>query len=304
MIKIALLNSLPSETVTPILYTKLQKYCQQYGATLDILKNSYFVCQFDQNGSQIWYQGKKFNISEYQLAFLRFAIKAPHAGDHYISREFISSTIPVINSPDAIIQTRDKLQTLQNLSRLGLPVTPTFIVRTRDQISEVLEKIGPGPYIIKNIFGSGGQAVLQAFNAAQVYAMFDYIWNLNRNEILMIQPYLGSTPASDVRVLYFNNVLWRAILRSSQYDFRTNVHIGATTEPTILTAEEKKICDCAVRSSGLVLAGLDFLRTSQGPMILEINGCPGFTGISEAYQKCGIDIVTELAEKLVQYCNR
>lgn len=304
MNKIALLNSIPSEIGVPSLHTTLQAACQLCNVQMDLLKNSDFLCQVDQTGCKLFYQGKRFDPAEYQLAFLRFAIKASHSGDHYVTREFERQSIPVVNSPSSLILTKDKLQTLQMLSHLDLPITPSYVVRTREQIPLVLQQIGQGPYIVKNIFGSGGRAVLQGSTQAQVMAIFDYVWNLDRNQILLIQPYLGPTPAQDIRALFFNFQPWRAIERHASYDFRANVHIGATTEATILTSYEQEICTKAVKASGLILAGIDFLRTEQGPTILEVNGCPGFTGISSAYARHGIDIISELATHLVNYTKK
>lgn len=301
MNKIALINSIPCETTLPDLHIRLQAACREYGIQMDLLKNSDFIFKVDKTGCHSFFQGKIFHPQEYQLAFLRFAIKASHAGDHYITREFEYLNIPVINSPLALTMTKDKLQTLQMLAHLGLPITPSFVVRTREQISLVLEQMGPGPYIVKNIFGSGGRAVLEADTLPQVTAIFDYIWNLDRNQILLIQPYLGSHPAQDIRALFFDFQPWRAIERYASYDFRANVHIGGKTKITTLTDEELDICSRAVKATGLVLAGIDFLRTQQGPMILEVNGCPGFSGIGSAYEPKGINIIAELAEHLAKY---
>jgi len=117
----------------------------------------------------------------------------------------------------------------------------------------------------------------------------------------LIQPYVGTHPASDVRALYFQGKLWRAMCRhATQDDFRANVHIGATTVMTELTSEEDRICSQAVAATGLILAGIDFLRTPTGPQILEVNGCPGFSGIGAAYALHGIDLFAELTDLL---CN-
>ena len=137
---------------------------------------------------------------------------------------------------------------------------------------------------------------LLAQHSSQVHAIFDYVWHENRNEILLIQPYLGTSPASDVRAIFLNYRPWGAMVRVAQNnEFRANVKVGARTESTTLSQLEERICADAAKYSGLPLAGIDFLRTPQGPMILEVNGCPGFAGISEAYAPHGIDLLEELA---------
>ena len=298
--KIALITSIPSENDFLPFHYELQKIAyEKYGYIIDLYRNGEFLCYWAKGVQKLLYHGKNFYAKQYDVAFIRLAIKASHGGDHYIIREFEEYGVLTINSSQSLLMARDKLHTLQKLAYANLPITPTIIVRTREQIENALNIFNSSSYIIKNVFGSGGRCVLQAYTKAQVYSVFDYIWQQNRNEILMIQPYLGTQPVADVRALYFKKKFWRAMVRTAQKDeFRANVKLGATTEATNLTLEEEEVCQKAVEQIGLDLAGVDFLRTPQGPFILEINGCPGFSGIALAYAKQGISLVDELAQLL------
>lgn len=304
-ISVALISSLPSEENPLDFHYQLQKIgYEKYGMKVDLLKNGEFVYSIKENQEKpkLYYSQKPFDPGEYNLALARLAIKAAHGGDHYVLREFQNSQVPVINPCDALLKAKDKLHTLQRLSIAGLPVTPTAVIRKREEIGFALSLLGKPPYIIKSPFGSGGSSVLQASTSAQVFAIFDYAWHIDRNEILLIQSYLGEETAQDVRSLYFNYKPWRAMVRqASQGEFRANVKIGANTEITMLTQEEQNICYRAARETGLVLAGIDFLRTNHGPVILEVNGCPGLMGIASAYQRQNIDIIDEFALLLLDY---
>ena len=299
---IALITSIPSENNYLPFHLTLQKILQdRFNVNMDLYRNGEFICFWDSGNKRILYHKQEFHPEQYNLALIRLAIKASHCGDHYILREFENCNIPVINPSQALGNARDKLHTLQSLSNNNIPMTPTVIVRTREQIDNALQILGEPPYIVKNCFGSGGRCVLQATTKAQVYSFFDYVWHIDRNEILMLQPYINTHPVSDVRALYFAGKLWRAMVRqASGEEFRANVKLGATTTPTTLTKEEDAICQKAVKITGLVLAGVDFLRTPSGMYLLEINGCPGLTGLAKAYAP-KVSIIEELAELLYNY---
>ncbi len=304
-ISIALISSLPSEESHLDFHFCLQKIAQEkYNIKIALLKNGEFVLSIPRESGEpvLYYNQKPFHPAEYQLALARLAIKAAHGGDHYILREFQRQGIPVVNPCDELLKAKDKLHTLQRLSLAGLAVTPSVVVRKREEIAFALSLLGDPPYIIKSPFGSGGNSVLQASTPAQVFAIFDYAWHIDRNEILLLQSYLGEDTAQDVRALYFHYKPWRAMVRHAALgEFRANVKIGANTEVTELTAEEQEICYKATKETGLIFAGIDFLRTKDGPVILEVNGCPGLMGISAAYQKIHIDIIEEFASLLLEY---
>ena len=303
--KIALISSIPAENDFLEFHYQLRQIAEdKFSSQITLLKNGEFCFAVEAKTQRLFYCGQPFDPRRYDLALARLAIKASHGGDYYVLRAFEEQGIPVINPSAALAISRDKLQTLQLLAREGLPITATAIIRGREQLAQALELIGPPPYIIKNCFGSGGRNVLQASSVSQVYSWFDYLWYLDRNQILLLQPYLATDPVGDVRAIYLDYRPWRAIVRQAPpYEFRANVKLGATPIPTELSKPESDICARAARCLGLPLAGIDFLRTSQGPVILEVNGCPGFGGIGQAYHNVGIDIHQELVAFLQDYRN-
>lgn len=60
-----------------------------------------------------------------------------------------------------------------------------------------------------------------------------------------------------------------------------------------LTPEERKIVITATKAMGLHIAGVDFMRSNRGPLVLEVNASPGF----------GIEKVTgrNVSEKIIEY---
>ena len=65
-------------------------------------------------------------------------------------------------------------------------------------------------------------------------------------------------------------------------EFRANFHQGGSVSPVNLTEQEKKLAIKATQILGLDIAGVDILRTNNGPRIIEVNSNPGLEGISKA----------------------
>ena len=64
-----------------------------------------------------------------------------------------------------------------------------------------------------------------------------------------------------------------------------------------MTEEEAITAKKAARVMGLSVCGVDMLRSSKGPLILEVNASPGLEGIETTTR---IDI----AGKIIQFCER
>lgn len=300
--RVALFTAIPSERPFRPMHLKLQEACRQEGIRLDLFKNGNFCFSVQPNNCKLFYESEPVVPRHYDLAIVRLAVRAAHGGNYYAVRHFERQGIPIVNPPQSMLRAKDKLQTLEVLAEAGIPVTPTAVARTHEQIPRALSLIGAPPYIVKHCFGSRGTEVLQANTSAQVYAIFDSLWSLDRHQVLLLQPFLGPQPMADVRALYFHYHPWRAVLRvAKEGEFRTNLHTGSVSTPVELTTEEKEICETATRILQLPLAGIDFLRTPEGPIVMEVNGCPGFEGITQTYAACGVDIVSEFVSNISRY---
>lgn len=78
-------------------------------------------------------------------------------------------------------------------------------------------------------------------------------------------------------------------------DFRSNLHRGGSAKVVRITKEERETAVRAARAFGLGKAGVDLLRSSDGPKVLEVNSSPGFEGIETATKK---DIVGKLYDEI------
>jgi len=78
---------------------------------------------------------------------------------------------------------------------------------------------------------------------------------------------------------------------AAEGDFRSNVHQGGSVKKVRLTKEERRTAIKAAKILKLNVAGVDILRSNDGPKILEVNSSPGLEGIEKA---TGKDIAAEI----------
>ncbi len=76
-------------------------------------------------------------------------------------------------------------------------------------------------------------------------------------------------------------------------EFRSNLHRGGTALPVQITPEERRTALAAARAMGLNVAGVDLLRSADGPVVMEVNSSPGLEGI-EGVSK--VDVATQIIE--------
>jgi ribosomal protein S6--L-glutamate ligase len=63
------------------------------------------------------------------------------------------------------------------------------------------------------------------------------------------------------------------------------------------TPEEKKLAIKATKAMGLHVAGVDIIRSSKGPLLLEVNSSPGLEGIETATDKDLATLMIKSIEK-------
>ena len=230
----------------------------------------------------------------------RISVRDKHNGDYYALEEFKKSDVKVFNTPEAINNARNKLQTLQMLAELNVNLTSTYICRRYEDLKKVNNYFSY-PMIVKNIFGSLGSSTLIVYDFKQLRATFDYLWNINRNDILMVQEFVKSENelACDYRVFILGNKVVASMKReATNDDFRSNYKKGAKVLPIVLTEEEKVLCIKIAQKFNLSIAGIDFIRTKDGPVFLEVNSNPGIEGIRKVTLEQGYDIL----DNILDYC--
>ena len=67
--------------------------------------------------------------------------------------------------------------------------------------------------------------------------------------------------------------------------------------PVDISPEEARVAVNAAKALGLNVAGVDLLRSSRGPLVLEVNSSPGLQGIEAS---TGLDIAGMIIDYIEQ----
>ena len=198
------------------------------------------------------------------------------------------------NPSDAVLRARDKLRSLQILASHGLDMPVTVFGDNPDDTGDVLGLLGEPPHVIKLNEGSQGTGVVLAEKRSAAQSVIEAFRGLYAN--FLVQEFIGEAQGSDLRCFVVGGKVVAAMQRNaSPGEFRANLHRGGSAEKATLSAAEKRIAVRAAAVLGLGIAGVDLLRSSRGPLLLEVNASPGLEGIEAA---TGVDVAGLIVQLL------
>jgi ribosomal protein S6--L-glutamate ligase len=209
-----------------------------------------------------------------------------------IVRQFEMQGVFTTTSSIAIVRSRDKLRSIQLLSKAGVGIPKTVFARETADLDDVLSQVGGAPAIIKVARGTHGKGVVLAetVKAAKAVMQAFYVEGVN----FLVQEYIEESAGTDIRAFVIGGKVVASMKRQSlDDDFRSNLHLGAEGTAIKLTDEERKTAQKAAKAMGLSICGVDMMRSSRGPLVIEVNASPGFL----------IEKVTgrNVAEKVIDY---
>ncbi|MEE2856217.1 MAG: RimK family alpha-L-glutamate ligase [Planctomycetota bacterium] len=213
--------------------------------------------------------------------------------------------VALIDPVEALVTARDKMESLQRLSRAGVPVPETELVRDLDQLHEAVERLGGPPVVLKPLFGSQGRGAVLAESHASAVSLMESVLFLSREFIL--QRYI-ECGGRDTRLLVIGGEVVAAMDRTAPAgDFRSNLHRGGTATTVDPDQQVKKLAVDSAAILGLRCAGVDVLQGPDGPLVLEVNGSPGLAGIEATtgveVARCWIDVLEETVRE-GQHCEQ
>lgn len=197
---------------------------------------------------------------------------------------------------EALVRSRDKLRSLQVLSRakIGLPKT-VFTNYSRD-VNGVIQQVGGTPLVIKLLEGTQGLGVVLAETKNAAKSVIEAFNGLQARVI--VQEFIKEAKGADIRVFVVDGHVVGAMKRQGKEgEFRSNLHQGGSAEVIELTDEEEIAAIKAAKAMRLGVAGVDLLQSSRGPLILEVNSSPGLEGIEKATGK-------DIARSIIQYIEK
>ncbi len=209
-----------------------------------------------------------------------------------VVRQFETMGVYSTAESQAIVRSRDKLRSLQLLSREGVGLPVTAFARSVKDTKGLIDLVGGAPLIIKLLEGTQGRGVVLAETAKAAESVIDAFRQLNAN--ILVQEFIKEAGGSDVRAIVVGDRIVASMIRqAAPGEFRSNIHRGGTAEATKLSTKERRTALRAARALGLSIAGVDMIRSARGPLVLEVNSSPGLEGIEGA---TGVDVAGEIIE--------
>ena len=268
---------------------RLKEAAQTRGHDVKVLDTIKFAIDLKRGAPDLYYRQKQ--IEDFDAVLPRIGASITYYGTAVV-RQFQEMDIFCANTAHGINNSRDKLRSLQLLSRHHIGIPRTTFVREKKDVLPAIERVGGAPVVIKLIEGTQGIGVLLAETVKSAEAIIELLQSQKQN--VLIQKFVAESKGKDIRAFVVGDRVVAAMRRVAQgQEFRSNVHRGGIAEPVDLPQD---YIDTAVRAAqimGLRVAGVDMLESSSGPQIMEVNSSPGLEGIETC---TGLDVAGAVIE--------
>ena len=290
--KLGILSTSPKNYST----SRLREAAQQRGHSVKVLNTLRFSIELEEGEPNLHFRSKP--LSDYDAILPRIGASITYFGTAVV-RQFEQMDVYTPNTAAGITNSRDKLRSLQILSRHDIGIPHTTFVRDRADVLPAIERIGGAPVIIKILEGTQGVGVILAETTKVAEAIIETLQTAKQN--VLIQQFIKESKGTDVRAFVVGDNVVAAMRRRAVGDeFRSNVHRGGTTEAIKLDEHTSQIAVRAAQIMGLRVAGVDILESDNGPLIMEVNSSPGLEGIENATK---LDIAGSVIDYIAQQVN-
>ncbi|MFK7998555.1 MAG: RimK family alpha-L-glutamate ligase [Polyangiales bacterium] len=212
-----------------------------------------------------------------------------------IVRHFEMQGVYVPNQAQAISRSRDKLRSLQLMARKGIHMPRTAFGHPSGNATALLDAVGGAPVIVKIIEGTQGIGVVRSDNRTSALSAIEAFWSLGAQ--ILIQEYVAEAAGEDLRCFVVGKkVIASMVRRAAPGEFRANLHRGGSAASIKLTPAERALAVTAARAMNLGIAGVDLIRSKDGPLVIEVNSSPGLGGIEAA---TGVNVAKAVIEHTV-----
>lgn len=241
----------------------------------------------------IFYKGKV--ITDTDAVIPRIGASVTFYGTAVV-RQFEMMGVFTTTESQALVRSRDKLRSLQVLSRARLGLPKTVFTNYSKDVGEVIKHVGGAPLIIKLLEGTQGLGVVLAETKNAAESVIEAFNGLQARVI--VQEFIKEAGGADIRVFIVDGHVVGAMKRQGKEgEFRSNLHRGGSASVIELTDDEENAAIKAAKAMGLGVAGVDMLQSARGPLILEVNSSPGLEGIEAATSK-------DIAKSIIRYIER
>ncbi|KXI29646.1 30S ribosomal protein S6--L-glutamate ligase [Paraglaciecola hydrolytica] len=275
---------------------RLKEAGEQRGHTVDIIDTMHCYMDITSSRPSVRYKGEP--LPTYDAVIPRIGSSVTFYGTSVV-RQFEMMGTFSINESVAISRSRDKLRSLQLLSRKGIGLPRTGFANHPDRIDDLIKNVGGAPVVIKLLEGTQGIGVVLAETQKTAEAIIEAFMGLNAN--ILVQEYIKEAGGADIRCFVVGGKVVAAMKRqANEGEFRSNLHRGGTASLVRLSPAERKTAINAAKTMGLNMSGVDILRSNNGPVVMEVNSSPGLEGIEKATGKDVAAMIIEFIEANAQ----
>ena len=196
----------------------------------------------------------------------------------------------------AIARSRDKLRSLQVLSKNDVDMPKTVFASNKSSAKDVIALSGGAPLVLKILEGTQGVGVVLVDSEKAAKSVLDAFYGMDVN--LLVQEFIEEAGGADIRALIVGGEVVGAMKRQgAEGDFRSNLHQGGSAVSHKLTRKEKSTALAAAKAMGLGVCGVDMIPSSRGPLVMEVNSSPGLEGIEKSTK-------LDIAGKIMDYIEK
>ncbi|MBT8256556.1 MAG: 30S ribosomal protein S6--L-glutamate ligase [Bacteroidia bacterium] len=276
-------------SANPALYSskRIIEAAKQRNHNIEVINHTKCDIVIEKKKPTIFYKGKQ--LEKVDAVIPRIGASVTFYGTAVV-RQFEMMHCFTTTESQALVRSRDKLRSLQILSRAGLGLPKTIFTNYSKNVEEIIAQLGGAPVIIKLLEGTQGIGVILAETDKAAESVIEAFNNLQARVI--VQEFIKEAGGADIRAFVVDGQVVGAMKRQGKVgEFRSNLHRGGSAKVIELSDEEETAVIKAAKAMGLGIAGVDLLQSARGPLILEVNSSPGLEGIEEA---TGVDIANTI----------
>lgn len=275
----------------PKLYShqRLIEAAEARGHEIDVIDHLRCFIDIASSDPEVHYKGE--SLKGYDAVIPRIGASVTFFGTAVL-RQFEMMGVYPVNESVGISRSRDKLRSMQLLSRKGIGLPTTVFAHRTSDAAELLEIVGGAPVVIKLLEGTQGIGVILGETTRAAESIIQAFGGVKTN--ILVQQFVKEANGEDIRCFVIGNkVVASMIRRGKEGDFRSNLHRGGSAETVKISPKERETAVKACAAVGLNVAGVDMLRSNDGPVVMEVNSSPGLEGLENA---TNIDVAGKIIE--------
>ncbi len=272
---------------------RLVEACEQHGHEVRVIDTIRCYMNITSEKPELHYGGEA--LEGYDAVIPRIGASITFYGTAVV-RQFEMMGVFPVNESVAISRSRDKLRSLQLLSRAGVGMPKTGFANYPGDLQDLIKMVGGAPLVIKLLEGTQGIGVVLAETRKAAESVIEAFMGLKAN--ILVQEFIKEAGGSDIRCFVIGEKVVAAMQRQApEGEFRSNLHRGGQASLIKITPKERATAVKAAKVMGLNVAGVDILRSDRGPLIMEVNSSPGLEGIETATGKDVAGMIVQFIEK-------